>query len=84
MHTQRIIWTQWADSLKKWGMEGFAAWVLEAGAPLGLLGAQLIYVGQPLLSPFLPFEQTDALAGLLEDRAEARAFINFLKNGAAS
>jgi hypothetical protein len=65
-------------------MEGFAAWVLEAGAPLGLLGAQLIYVGQPLLSPFLPFEQTDALAGLLEDRAEARAFINFLKNGAAS
>jgi hypothetical protein len=84
MHTQRTIWTQWADSLKKWGMEGFAAWALEAGAPLGVLGAQLIYVGQPLLSPFLPFEQTNALAGLLEDREEARAFINFMKTGAAS
>jgi len=84
MHTQRTIWTQWADSLKKWGMEGFAAWALEAGAPLGLLGAQLIYIGQPLLSPFLSLEKTSALAGLLEDRTEARAFIDFLKNGAAS
>jgi hypothetical protein len=51
---------------------------------LGLLGAQLIYIGQPLLSPFLPVEHTSALAGLLEDHTEARAFINFLKNGAAS
>jgi hypothetical protein len=84
MHTQHAIWNQWADSLKKWGMEGFAAWALEAGAPLGLLGAQLIYIGQPLLSPFLSFEKTSTLAGLLEDRTEARAFIDFLKNGAAS
>jgi hypothetical protein len=84
MYAKRTIWTQWADSLKKWGMEGFAAWALEAGAPLGLLGAQLIYIGQPLLSPFLPLEQTNTLAGLLEDRTEARAFIDFLKNGAAS
>jgi hypothetical protein len=84
MQPQHTIWGQWADSLKKWGMQGLAAWALEAGAPLGLLGAQLIYIGQPLLSPFLPFEQTNALAGLLEDRTEARAFINFLKNGAAS
>jgi hypothetical protein len=84
MQTQHAIWTQWADSLNKWGMEGFAAWALEAGAPLGLLGAQLIYIGQPLLSPFLPVEHTSALAGLLEDHTEARAFINFLKNGAAS
>ena len=84
MHTQHAIWSQWADSLKKWGMEGFAAWALEAGAPLGLLGAQLISIGQPLLSPFLSLEKTSALAGLLEDRTEARAFIDFLKNGAAS
>ena len=83
MHTKRTIWTQWADSLKKWGMEGFAAWALEAGAPLGLLGAQLIYIGQPLLSPFIPFEQTSTLAGLLEDRTEARAFIDFLQEGTA-
>jgi hypothetical protein len=84
MQTQRRIWTHWADSLKKWGMEGFAAWALEAGAPLGLLGAELIYVGQPLFSPFIPFEQTSALADLLEDRAEARAFIDILRNGAES
>jgi len=84
MHTKRTIWTQWADSLKKWGMEGFAAWALEAGAPLGLLGAQLIYIGQPLLSPFISIEQTSTLAGLLEDRNEARAFIIILKGGTAS
>jgi hypothetical protein len=84
MHTRHAIWSQWADSLKKWGMEGFAAWALEAGAPLGLVGAQLIYFGQPLLSPILPFEQTNALADLLEDRTQARDFIDFLKNGAAS
>jgi hypothetical protein len=84
MQPQRTIWTQWADSLKKWGMEGFAAWALEAGAPLGLLGAQLIYIGQPLVSPLIPFEKTTALAGLLEDRTQARAFIDFLRNGAES
>lgn len=84
MQSHHAIWTHWADSLKKRGMEGFAAWALDAGAPLGMLGAQLIYFGQPLLSPFFPFEQTEALAGLLEDRTEARAFIDYLKNGAVS
>ena len=83
MYTRHAIWSQWADSLKKWGMEGFAAWVLEAGAPLGVLGAQLVYFGQPLLSPLFSMEQTNALANLLEDRSQARAFIDYLKNGAA-
>jgi len=77
---QHTYWPQWADFLKKWGMEGFAAWLLEAGAPLAPVGAQLLYVGQPLFNP--PTRGgLGALASMLEDEEEAQEFVAFLKEG---
>jgi hypothetical protein len=84
MHRQRDYWTEWSDFLRERGLENFAAWLLEAGSPLGVIGAQLIYMGQPLFSPLIPYNRAEALASLLEDRDESLAFISFLRNGVES
>jgi hypothetical protein len=77
-HMQRTYWSEWADFLRKWGMEGPAAWLLEAGAPLAPVGAQLLYVGQPLFGG--PSRGAlGALAGMLEDDHEAEGFVAFLR-----
>jgi len=77
---QHTYWPQWADFLKKWEMEGFAAWLIEAGAPLAPVGAQLLYVGQPLFPPPTG-AGLGALAAMLEDETEAQEFVAFLKEG---
>ncbi len=59
-------------------MEGFATWILEAAGPLNFIGAQLIYIGKPFLNPGWE-EHAKAIARLLEDEEEARAFIEYLK-----
>jgi hypothetical protein len=75
MESQRGYWSQWAGFLRQWGLHGLAAWMLEAGGPLTLLSAQMLYFGQP----FLRANQLDALAHMLEDHDEAQAFAAFLK-----
>jgi hypothetical protein len=75
----RTAWPGWADFLRRHGLENLVAWALEAAGPLTLLGAQALYLGGPLLRPALPEAQRDALAGLLENRDEARAFTAFLR-----
>jgi hypothetical protein len=77
---QHTHWPQWADFLKKWGMEGFAAWLLEAGAPLAPVGAQLLYVGQPLFNRPTG-AGLGALAAMLEDEEEIGEFVALLKEG---
>jgi len=56
-------------------LDGFAAWFLEAGSPLTLLGAQAIYMSQP----FLGGEKTTALAHMLEEENETQAFARYLR-----
>jgi hypothetical protein len=46
---------------------------------LTVLGAQILYLGGPLLRPTLTDMQRDALAGMLEDRDETLAFTAFLR-----
>ena len=74
----RKAWPGWADFLRRYGLESMTAWLLEAAGPLTLLGAQVLYLGRPLLRPSLD-GQPDALASLLEDRDEALAFASFLR-----
>jgi hypothetical protein len=50
--------------------------------PLSLLGAQLVYLGQPLLGRVAPDDQLVALARMLENRADTEAFINLLREEA--
>lgn len=81
---KRSSWPVWAKALRRLGLENLAVWALEASGPLTLLGAQALYIGGPLLRPFLSETRLDDLAALLEDSEEQRAFISFLREEAAS
>ena len=52
---------------------------MEASGPLALIGAQFVYLGQPLLSRSMSTEQLDGLARLLEDPSTTHAFIDYLR-----
>ena len=49
MQTPRAFWPAWADRLQTWKLDAFAAWLLEAGGPYTLLGAQALYFARPFL-----------------------------------
>lgn len=73
------IWRVWANALHRWGMEHLVASFLEAVGPLGVLGAQAVYLGQPILNSVLPANHLQALADLLEDTNQRQAFITILR-----
>lgn len=75
----RSSWPEWADFLQRHALTGFASWLLEAAAPVTLLGAQLVNFGAPFLRSTLPEEQLNALSYLLEDGNEGKAFVTFLR-----
>lgn len=79
MDANHHIWRVWADQLHMWGVTDLVATLLEALGPLTALGAQLVYIGQPLLNWGTPDIHLDALAHLLEDSVETRAFVDFLR-----
>jgi hypothetical protein len=76
---RRASWPIWAEFLRQRGLENLAAWVLETAGPLTVLGAQAFYLASPLLHPVLSNGQAQALAALLEDQREAKAFADFLR-----
>ena len=71
----RADWSHWAESLRRFKLDGLASWLLEAGAPLTLLGAQALVVSQP----FLPEGKINALAQMLEEDDETQAFVRYLR-----
>jgi hypothetical protein len=71
-------WPSWAAFLRRYRLENIAAWLLESSGPMAIIGAQLIYMGEPLLQPFVRNEQMEALAILLEDHDEGQAFLAYL------
>jgi hypothetical protein len=75
----RSSWPAWVDFLHQRGLEGLAAWFLEAAGPLSILGAQALHFGEPFLSPAIPGKQLEALACLLEDTDEGQAFVSYLR-----
>lgn len=79
MQTPRPHWSTWANQLHRLKLDAIAAWMLEAGAPVTLLGAQALFVARPFLGA-----QTEALAHLLEEDDEVRAFAAYLREGVAS
>jgi len=68
-------WSKWAEFLQKYKLDGLASWLLEAGAPVNLMGAQVLYFGQP----FVGGKQISSLAQMLEDENESLAFARFLR-----
>ena len=71
-------WQNWAESLRRFKLDGFASWILEAGSPIHLLGAQAIYFSQP----FVGGEKMESIARMLENESETRAFAQFLRGEA--
>jgi hypothetical protein len=76
---QEQIWQTWAEHLRHWRLGSFAAWLFESVGPAHLVGAQLVYIGQPLLEAFVPHGQFKTFARLLEQPAQAQAFAAFLR-----
>ena len=74
----RADWSTWAETLRRFKLEGLASWFLEAGSPLSTLGAQLLYASQP----FLGGKQINMLAQMLEDDQETEAFVRYLRGEA--
>lgn len=79
MDANHHIWRVWADKLHMWGVDDLAATLLEALGPLTTLGAQFVYLGQPLLRWRTPDGHLDTLAHMLENSAETRAFVDYLR-----
>ena len=71
----RSEWSKWADSLRRLKLDGFAAWLLEAGGPFTILGAQAVYLSQP----FLGGQELGPLAHMLEEDEESQAFARYLR-----
>ncbi len=79
MNSNQHIWQIWADSLHRWGLMDVTIVLLDALVPLNLLGAQFVYLGQPLLESFFPNSDINALAGMLEDSNQTREFVSYLR-----
>ena len=82
MQNEVGTWHHWRANLDRMGLRSFCAWMLEAAGPVTFLGAQALYVGQPLLSvlfPRTPEKNLLELTGLLENPGQTRAFIQFLR-----
>ena len=71
-------WSTWAETLRRFKLDGLASWFLEAGSPLSTLGAQMLYISQP----FLGGKQVNAIAHMLEDEQESHAFVQYLRGEA--
>jgi len=76
----RSEWSKWAESLRNLKLDGIVAWLLEAGAPWTILGAQALYIGQP----FVGGNKIDSLAQMLEQEDETQAFAQYLRGEVSS
>jgi hypothetical protein len=83
MNSDRHIWQVWADKLHRWGLCDWTASFLEAAGPLTVLGAQAIYMGQPLINNVVSNSHLEALAYMLEEPQQTRDFVSFLREGAS-
>lgn len=79
MDTNHHIWRVWTISLHRWGLQNLVASFLEAAGPLAMIGAQVVYVSQPILDSIVPAGHLRALAGVLEDDSQRHAFVACLR-----
>jgi hypothetical protein len=71
---------KWVKTLYFWRLQNLAATLLEALGPLNILGAQLVYLSQPVISPFINNDHSGDFARMLEDPAETASFIKALRS----
>ncbi len=71
---------KWIKTLYKLRLQNLTATILEALGPINILGAQLVYLTQPVLSPFITGNQSQDFAKILEDPSETALFIEALRS----
>ncbi len=71
---------KWIKTLYKLRLQNLTATFLEALGPMNLLGAQLVYLTQPVLSTFISKDHSQDFAKILEDPSETALFIEALRN----
>ncbi len=74
-NSPRDYWSRWAQALRRYQLNEFAAALLEAVSPLAVIGAQALYAGSGLIAS----DQLAALAQTLEEEKEVRALASFLR-----
>ncbi len=73
-------WEKWIKTLYKLRLQNLTATILEALGPMNILGAQLVYLTQPVLSSFITDDQSQEFAKILEDPSETALFIKALRS----
>jgi hypothetical protein len=81
MSSDQHIWDKWAKNLHRWGLGELVASFIEAAGPLTLIGAQAIYITEPILDFAIPKDHVDALANMLYEPDRAHRFATFLREG---
>lgn len=84
MDENQSTWDSWARALERWGMRKAVASLLEAAGSLSVLVAQVLYLSQPLLSGAVSSRSLHAFAHVLENPADKRDFISFLREAPTS
>ncbi len=84
MNADQQMWQVWIAIIRRWGAQDWIASILEAAGPLTILGAQVVYLGQPLVGRALPEDHVGAIARLLEEPSSTRAFVHMLREAPSS
>ena len=84
MDGDQRLWRSWAAAIQGWGIENWLASLIESLGPLTILGAQLVYLAEPLINRMVPDDHLNAAARLLEDTNQARAFARMLRESPSS
>jgi hypothetical protein len=79
MNFDHQMWDGWAQKLHRWGLDGFVASLLEAAGPLTVLGAQVVYILQPLFGRRASGRGMNMLAEMLEEPEQVRLFVHYLR-----
>ena len=79
MDKNHHIWQIWVNTLHRWGVADLVASFIEAAGPLTIIGAQLLYIGSPILNGIITNGHLDALIGILEDDHQRDSFVNYLR-----
>lgn len=83
MNTDQHMWRAWVSAIRRWGLEDWVGTMLEAAGPLTILGAQVVYLGQPMFGLALPKGHLEAVARMLEEPESTRAFVDLLREASS-
>ena len=79
MDKNHHIWQVWARKLHHWGLSDVTASLLEASGMLTILGAQMIYLVQPIAGGLFTEGTLSRMAEMLDDPAQKQDFVALLR-----